>query len=76
MPKRALIPESLHHPRYTGFTTMRKDEFLLLRRQVLHTESEILAAVRAKAERGVLEVIPEAHVLNALTVVFRQISKA
>ena len=75
MPKRALIPESLHHPRYPGFTTMRKDEFLLLRRQVLHTESEILAA-RAKAERGVLEVIPEAHVLNALTVVFRQISKA
>lgn len=55
---------------------MRKDEFLLLRRQVLRTESEILAAVRAKAERGVLEVIPEAHVLNALTVVFRQISKA
>lgn len=55
---------------------MRKDEFLLLRRQVLRTESEILAAVRAKAERGVLEVIPEAHALNALTVVFRQISKA
>lgn len=76
MPKRALIPESLRHPRYPSLTTMRKDEFLLLRRQVLRTESEILTAVRSKAERGVLEVIPEAHVLNALTVVFRQISKA
>lgn len=76
MPKRALIPESLRHPCYPSLTTMRKDEFLLLRRQVLRTESEILTAVRSKAERGVLEVIPEAHVLNALTVVFRQISKA
>ena len=76
MPKHALIPESLRHPRYPSLTTMRKDEFLLLRRQVLRTESEILTAVRVKAERGVLEVIPEAHVLNALTVVFRQISKA